>query len=88
MNILDIANGHIKNIFNLNEDMSNNRLKICYACPLYSTKMGGMCNNKLWLNVNTGDVSTTKKPGYGRGCGCILSAKTRLSNAECPLGKW
>ena len=60
MNILDIANGHIKNIFNLNEDMSNNRLKICYACPLYSTKMGGMCNNKLWLNVNTGDVSNEK----------------------------
>lgn len=88
MNILDIANGHIKNIFNLNEDMSNNRLKICYACPLYSTKMGGICNNKLWLNVNTGDVSNEKKKDYKRGCGCILSAKTRLANATCPLGKW
>jgi len=21
-------------------------------------------------------------------CGCIMSAKTKLPNAECPLGKW
>lgn len=88
MNILDIANGHIKNILNLNQDISRNRLQICYKCPLYSTKLGGICNNKLWLNANTGDVSDTQKPGYKRGCGCVLSAKTRLANALCPLGKW
>lgn len=88
MNILDIANGTIKNILNLNQDMSQNRLKICYSCPLYSTKMGGLCNNRLWLNPNTGDVSDVKKTGYQRGCGCILASKTRLANAECPVGKW
>jgi hypothetical protein len=21
-------------------------------------------------------------------CGCIMKAKTTLSNAECPIGKW
>ena len=47
-----------------------------------------MCNSRLWLNVNTGDVSTTAKTGYERGCGCRLSAKTRLANAKCPAGKW
>ncbi|MCI7207081.1 MAG: hypothetical protein MSA15_13960 [Clostridium sp.] len=47
-----------------------------------------MCNNKLWLNVNTGDVSSVQKSGYKRGCGCRLQAKTRLPNAVCPLSKW
>lgn len=88
MNILDIANGHVKEILNLNQDLSQNRLKICYSCPLYTTKLGGMCNNKLWLNVNTGDVSMENKQGYKRGCGCRLLSKTRLSNAVCPVGKW
>lgn len=88
MNILDIANGHVKEILNLNQDLSTNRLKICYSCPLYSSKLGGTCNNKLWLNVNTGDVSMENKSGYKRGCGCRLLAKTRLPNAICPVGKW
>lgn len=88
MNILDIANGHVKEILNLNQDLSTNRLKICYSCPLYSSKLGGTCNNKLWLNVNTGDVSMENKSGYKRGCGCRLLAKTRLLNAICPVGKW
>lgn len=88
MNILDIANGHIKELLNLNQDISNNRLKICYSCPLYSKKYGGLCNNKLWMNPNTGDVSTEKKIGYKNGCGCRTLAKTRLVNAQCPLNKW
>ena len=88
MNVFDIANGHVKEVLNLNQDLSQNRLKICYSCPLYSSKFGGMCNNKLWLNVNTGDVSSIQKPGYKRGCGCRLQAKTRLPNAVCPLNKW
>lgn len=88
MNVLDIANGHIKELFNINEELSKSRLKICYSCPLYTTKFGGMCNNKLWLNVNTGDVSTFQKVGYKRGCGCRCLAKTRLPNATCPLNKW
>ena len=88
MNIFDIANGHVKELFNLNEELSQGRLKICYSCPLYSKKLGGTCNNKLWLNVNTGDVSIENKPGYKRGCGCRTSAKTRLPNAVCPVGKW
>lgn len=88
MNIFDIANGHVKEILNLNQDLSQNRLKICYSCPLYTTKLGGMCNNKLWLNVNTGDVSMKNKQGYKRGCGCRLLSKTRLPNAVCPVGKW
>lgn len=88
MTILDIAHGHIKEFFNLGKELSENRLKICHKCPLYSTKLGGLCNNKLWLNVETGDVSSTAKKGYKNGCGCRLYAKTRLANAVCPLNKW
>lgn len=88
MNIPDIINGHIKELFNLKEDLSQNRLKICHTCPLYSEEYGGLCNNRLWLNVNTGDVSSVKKEGYIRGCGCRVQAKTRLSNATCVAGKW
>ena len=88
MNILDIANGHVKELLNKNEDISKIRLQICYRCPLYSTKLGGVCNSRLWLNVNTGDVSTVKKPGYVNGCSCRLNSKTRLPHAKCPAGKW
>lgn len=88
MGIKNIVHGHINEIFNLNEDISKNRLKICYRCPLYSNKLGGICNSRLWLDVNTGDVSTTMKKGYVRGCSCRLIPKTRLPNEKCPANKW
>lgn len=88
MEVKNIVHGHINEIFNLNEDISKNRLKICYRCPLYSNKLGGICNSRLWLDVNTGDVSVIMKPGYIKGCGCRLRSKTRLPNAKCPVDKW
>lgn len=47
-----------------------------------------MCNSKLWLNPDTGDISVHEKNGYKRGCGCRLLAKTKLKTAKCPAGKW
>ena len=88
MEIKNIIQGHINEVFNINEDISKNRLKICYRCPLYSNKLGGICNSRLWLNRNTGDVSVIMKPGYIKGCGCRLRSKTRLPNAKCPVDKW
>lgn len=88
MEVKNIIQGHINEVFNINEDISKNRLKICYRCPLYSNKLGGICNNRLWLNRNTGDVSVIMKPGYIKGCGCRLRSKTRLPNAKCPVDKW
>lgn len=86
--ILDIANGTIRNIVGSNEELYRSRIKICYSCPLYLKKFGGICNHRLWLNPITGDVSSIKKEGYFRGCGCLLSSKTRLPNVKCPAGKW
>lgn len=88
MEISNIIKGHWNELIGNNEDISKNRLKICYACPLYSIKYGGICNSKLWLNPITGDVSTVQKDGYKNGCGCRIQAKTRLPNATCPLSKW
>lgn len=88
MEIGQIVKGHINEMLGLNQDISQQRLKICYSCPLYSGKLGGLCNSRLWLNPNTGDVSTTWREGYKNGCGCRLSAKTKVAEAHCPLNKW
>lgn len=88
MEIGNIIHAHVNEVIGLNKDISEPRLKICYACPIYSTKFGGLCNNRLWLNMITGDVSTEPKQGYKNGCGCILSKKTKNPSSICPLGKW
>lgn len=88
MEIGNIIKGHINEALGLNKNISEERKRICYQCPLYSTKFGGICNNKLWLNTETGDVSTYPQDGYKRGCGCKLSYKTENPSSKCPVGKW
>jgi len=48
------------------------RIAICKACPLYAD---GWCGT-------LGDT------GAGRGCGCNLRAKVKLSSSRCSEGKW
>lgn len=86
--IADIIQGHWNEITGKNVDLGESRMQICYSCPIFSSKFGGLCNNRLWLNPNTGDVSTEQKEGYKKGCGCRLRAKTKLPHEVCPLGKW
>ena len=88
MNILNIIEGHVNEFANINNEISKNRLKICYKCPLYSRIFGGICNNRLWMDADTGDVSVEERSGYIRGCGCRLLAKTRVANETCPADKW
>ena len=88
MEIGQVIKGHINEVLNLNKDISEGRLQICYKCPLYSPKYGGLCNNRLWLNVETGDISLVSKPGYKNGCGCHLNYKVSNINSVCPVGKW
>lgn len=84
----NIVKGHANKLLGLNKDISEDRLKICKSCPIYSTKFGGICNSKLYLDPITKDVSFKAKEGYHRGCGCIVSAKVTLPNEQCPAGKW
>lgn len=87
-NASQILEGHARELFGLNKDLSEYRLDICRKCPIYVTKLGGICNSRLYLNPTTGDISTTEKDGYFEGCGCRLQAKTTLKEEECPAGKW
>lgn len=89
MGLNAILNGHTNELFGLNVDLYKQRIKVCKKCPLYKVGfLGEVCNNKLWYNPETEDVSTVQKDGYSNGCGCRLKAKTTLPNATCPVGKW
>lgn len=88
MEIGQIIKGHVNELLDINKDISQVRMDICRKCPLFLNELGGICNPKLYLNAKTGDVSTVKMDGYVSGCGCRLSAKTRLSKSKCPNNKW
>lgn len=88
MQVGQIVKGHVNEALGINKDISERRLRICHDCPLYSPKFGGLCNNRLWLNPSTGDVSIEQREGYKRGCGCRLLAKTKVYEASCPVNKW
>lgn len=75
-------------VLGLNKDIYLERLKICKTCPLYKPSFGGICNNNLWLNPDTLEISNKAINGYVRGCGCILSKKLRLPYAKCPVNRW
>ena len=64
-------------------------MAVCEKCPLLIIKWyGRVCNDKLWINQNTGETSLENKQDYIRGCGCRLDAKTRDLNSKCPMNKW
>lgn len=89
-NIVDIVEGTVNNLFKKEEDLYQERVKICRACKLYKIDnlFGEVCNKNLYLNPKTDEVSTSPKKYYVRGCGCILQSKCRLPRAKCPAGKW
>ena len=88
--MIDIIQGHLKELFNQEEDLYKNRIKVCKTCPLYKIDniLGEICNSKLYVNLETGQTSNYPKMGYVNGCSCRLSSKARLVYAKCPLEKW
>lgn len=88
MEIGNIVKGHANELFNLNQNLSKSRMQICKKCPLFKDIVGGLCNPKLWMNPITKEVSTEKRDGFFKGCGCRLLAKTTLTNASCPVKQW
>ncbi len=72
----------LKDKFNLLDPeikkVSVQRLMICNLCKL---RTGDFCNpTKSDINIKT------KKLTFG--CGCVLTAKTTVIDAYCPLNKW
>lgn len=88
--ITDIINGHVNEALGKNEDIKEERMNICKKCPLYKeTPMGPICNPRLYINeTDKESISDIPKIGYKRGCGCRLTAKTRLPNGKCIILKW
>lgn len=88
--VKDILEGTINNILDKEKELYSKRMKICRNCKLYSYNSGiaAICNPYLYLNSETNEISKTKKEGFYRGCGCILSSKTRVKNGKCPTNKW
>ena len=83
-----IAEGFYNNILKKEEDLYNERIVICKKCPLFKkTKIfGPVCNSELYIN-DKDEISKTLKPGFVKGCGCVLNSKTRLENAKCIINK-
>jgi hypothetical protein len=48
---------------NRNNELAQERLKVCVTCPF---RIGLLCGE----------------------CGCVLQAKARLEDEECPKGYW
>lgn len=54
------------------------RFRQCSSCSLFT---GVICNpEKEVPHIETGVMT--------KGCGCIIQAKIRSKNSQCPLGKW
>ena len=86
----NIVKGTLNNLVGNEEELFTERIKICRQCKLLKTDtfFGEMCNNKLYLNPVTDELSYVPQFGYYRGCGCILESKTRVPSERCPLNKW
>lgn len=86
--IADIIKGHTKNILDIDRDLMLERLKICKACPLFKSDLGGICDSSKYINPETEEISDIELYGWIRGCGCALKAKTRLKDNHCVINKW
>ena len=88
--ISQITKGFFNSLTSREDELFKERIKICRSCPLFKkdSVFGEICNEKLYINPQTGETSTTKKISYVNGCGCILRSKTRVPEASCILGKW
>ena len=65
-------------------------IKICKKCPLFTDDLifKGKCDAKKYYNPETNELSNFPGKGFISGCGCKLSAKTRIKDAKCVLKKW
>ena len=87
--VTQIVEGTFNNITNRKEDLYSERIAICRQCPIKKDDeiFGEMCNNRRWMNPNTGEVSYIPLDGYVKGCGCKIKLKAKLKTEKCPAGK-
>ena len=85
--IKDIAEGWTNYALGKEKELSESRMKICRECPLYNNQKDTCDSKKCWDKVNQ---KLVEYPGKNIicGCGCYLSAKTKLPRATCVLNRW
>lgn len=85
-----IGEGWAKDIMNKEQQLYESRIKICKKCPLFTDDLifKGKCDAKKYYNPETKELSNFPGKGFISGCGCKLSAKTRIKDAKCVLKKW
>lgn len=90
MGLSKIVEGHVKELLGKEQTLYEKRLSICNRCKLKTKDriLGNVCSKSKWLNLETNEVSNTRKDGFYNGCGCRLNAKLRIEEASCPLKKW
>ncbi len=78
MKLDQIFNGYANLLTGKQKELAEQRLTKCAVCPM---RTKAFCDpKKSGVHVLTGKRVT--------GCGCLLRAKVRAVNAECPAGKW
>lgn len=83
-----IVEGHYKEITNQENELFEQRIKICKRCPLYTDILGGICDSKKCWDIEKNTLKSFPEKNIICGCGCRLNAKLRLKNAKCVLNKW
>lgn len=70
--------------------IAEERLKICSTCPLFKKQFDGKhrCDGSKYLNPVTMKTSYLSKPGFYKGCNCVLEIKTTNPSAKCVAGLW
>lgn len=87
--MLNIIEGHINELFKKEQDLYDDRIKICDECQLESsTLVGKVCDARKCIKNGILYDKEHKPLKSTCGCGCRLSAKLRLKEEKCVLGKW
>ena len=82
-------------MFVVPQDIQSRRLSTCRSCEFYNSEYG-TCGTPLIGRALTKEEiieiekanTITKHRSKIRLCGCVMKLKTRLTFADCPVGKW
>lgn len=79
-------------MFNENDlsDLAKERLTICKKCPLFKDdpEKGYICNPAKYLSPDGETTSYFAKPGWVRGCSCLILLKINKIQNHCVAKKW
>lgn len=65
------------------------RIEICKKCPiLRTTEYGMVCDERKYISPDGKEASFFQRPGWKKGCGCIITIKARNDDNHCVVGKW